>query len=789
MTVQLIPEVTQEYVDWTLNTLKTHNDTFVAAKKIAQKLGGHYDHGLAILGFWAPELLEDGVKQGSIAIEIFTPVSAIDASKKEQDVVFVRKTITPEFAGEFVWAAVSGMTVGTKETVGSFYRGIYLKTDGSQHYFHDVVAYSMPYGLFAPVELYDISQFQQNRADRDYFLQFQETNEIHQFQQPSNILEIHIGTASPEGTIAGLNRIYQKIATKLTRGVKLDPFEQNYIGYDAIQFMPIEPVSEPKHMAPYFDTKDLTIDGKQTVTLRKPTISNWGYDINIHGSSAINSVLLETGRPDELSELLKTLYSFPLGPMMPIWDLVFGHATNQGLEILPRPYFTGPNMYGQDMNFRHPIVRAIMLEMQRRKTNWGATGLRIDGAQDFKYWDETQDQLFHDDDYLQEMSDIVASAAGVHYRPWMIFEDGRPWPRDDWELASTYHSVIDKQPDTWQWGPLTFAHNTPFIFTFWLSKFWRVREIMEFGSHWLSGCSNHDTLRRGAQADPHNRVNSLLGDSRREIIQQAYNNHAQELFFYIMAPGVPMDFLNANMQSPWLYFRNNDDYYGVKVAADEYRFLDWWIDSDIYEDEFKFSRLKAWGFDSYDKLHAFMNDLVDVIRLTDYSLTDMVPLLSDIHFYLTDNLFSKKGLQEFGWDFMDDMYDLVKVSQYYPHQDAKRNDFNLQVRLFRRSNPWLIHNLDPSRGEFFDHLHPSGGRALYYGRRVSPSSLDRPFELLFVANMEGTPITLQVLELPIPDLAQVGWQPLIIPPTLDVVDPKIPLQLKNSEGVVFIRYL
>jgi hypothetical protein len=28
-----------------------------------------------------------------------------------------------------------------------------------------------------------------------------------------------------------------------------------------------------------------------------------------------------------------------------------------------------------------------------------------------------------------------------------------------------------------QWGPLTFAHNTPFLYTFWLSKWWRIREI------------------------------------------------------------------------------------------------------------------------------------------------------------------------------------------------------------------------------------------------------------------------------------------------------------------------
>jgi hypothetical protein len=32
-------------------------------------------------------------------------------------------------------------------------------------------------------------------------------------------------------------------------------------------------------------------------------------------------------------------------------------------------------------------VRAILLEMQRRKVNFGADGVRVDGAQDFKWWD------------------------------------------------------------------------------------------------------------------------------------------------------------------------------------------------------------------------------------------------------------------------------------------------------------------------------------------------------------------------------------------------------------------
>jgi len=790
MVVQINEEKTKNKVAWALSVLDRYPDRFEAARIISTYLGGHVDNGTTVLGFWTPELLSDNVDRSSIGIEIFTALDKINLKQHEQEIRFERTILTPQFAGEFLWIAVDGMIAGTRENIGSLYRGVYLKKDGSLHHFHDVVAYSMPFGMFAPVELYDIEHFHQHRSDRDAFLNLREgttKNGRYKFTEPSNILEIHIGTASKEGTIAGLNRIFTTISKKISRDEELEAFEKNFVGYDAIQFMPIEPVMEPKHTQPYFEAESTLIDGEIDVHLRRPEITNWGYDINIHGSSAINPVLLESGRPDELTDLLQTLDQFAGGRIMAIWDLVFGHATNQGLELLNDQYFSGPNMYGQDMNFRHPIVRAILLEMQRRKTNWGATGLRIDGAQDFKYWDKVDEVLYHDDEYLQEMSDVVARAGEVEYYPWMIFEDGRPWPRDDWELASSYRSVIQDQPEVWQWGPLTFAHNTPFIFTFWLNKFWRVREIMEIGSHWLSGCSNHDTLRRGAQVNPENKVNVKLGSNLREIIQHAYNNEAQQLFFYIMAPGIPLDFLNANMEAPWLYFRNNDDHYGVKVVSEEYRFLDWWVTPDIYTEPDKFVRLKKLGFDRYAKLYSFMNDLVRVIAISDYHLTRMAKMLKEIYPYLVDRIFTKEGLKAFGWDFMDDMYELVNTSQYHPKQDEDKVTLNLQIREFRRAHPWLIEDLDYDRGEYFDYIHPSNSRAIYYGRRVSPVNHTSSVELVFVGNMEGTPYHFIPADLPLPDLEPDDWEVIFKAPSVEYIAFNQQLTLKNNEAIVFTR--
>jgi hypothetical protein len=61
---------------------------------------------------------------------------------------------------------------------------------------------------------------------------------------PTNILQIHVKTASTEGTLEGLTRIYQRISDKLAAGKLLDPSEEVYAGYDAVQLLPVEPTIE-----------------------------------------------------------------------------------------------------------------------------------------------------------------------------------------------------------------------------------------------------------------------------------------------------------------------------------------------------------------------------------------------------------------------------------------------------------------------------------------------------------------------------------------------------------------
>ncbi len=154
-------------------------------------------------------------------------------------------------------------------------------------------------------------------------------------------------------------------------------------------------------------------------------------------------------------------------------------------------------MYGQNINYRHGIVRAILLEMQRRKVNFGADGVRVDGAQDFKYWGcRCRATPPWTTNTFNQWADIVQNVGGKDYRPWFIFEDGRLWPQEDWELSSTYRAVLETQRDD-DVFPVGAAYLcAQHTISLWLLAFEMVAHQRDRadGANWISGCANHDTL-------------------------------------------------------------------------------------------------------------------------------------------------------------------------------------------------------------------------------------------------------------------------------------------------------
>lgn len=778
--------------------LEAEQDPVLAARQVATRLGAtaraEGDRQWVEFGFWAPDLDELGVSPGDAFLEILIPKSPIELIVGEQHIDFHRRLVPMERVRHFLWAAVEGVEAGDRETVGALYWMRLRDRHGEWHTVVDHLARSVPFGPFGPAEVYDVEALQRRRGDLGWYAEQAKAPRgsapAPRIKPPVSMMELHAPTASLGGTLASLNRRLKRVAHKVEEGAPLDPQDEVWLGYDALQLMPIHPTvvfeGGPHFFRVESEDEGFDLSAEISAVLSRPTTTNWGYDIVISACGALNPAVLETRRPDELVDLMETLHSFPGGGIKVVIDVVFGHADNQGVSLLSPYFFAGPNMYGQDLAYGHPVVRAILLEMYRRLVDFGFDGVRVDGAQDFKVWDPESQVMRHDDDFLRSMSEMVQSVAGHSYRPWMIFEDGRPWPREDWELASTYRAIIEDQrtsdPDVFQWGPLTFAHNTPFLYTFWVSKWWRVMEIVHHGSNWITGCANHDTVRRGTQLSTKLNINTRLGDTFCAIIDQAYDHPAASLLTHGILPGVPMDFLNASMRAAWGFMRNTDDRYGVKVAAEEASFLIWQVDDLSYNKVGRFRRLKGIGFEQLDDLRGFMNILAAGVEATHYDLDDIVEIIRVSSRRLNGpTITDVEMLKAVARAFMEDVHDYCNVDHYIRELDPVQTAFNLALRRFRQARPWL--RRDFGAGDVFDRRWPTEGTVLYRGLRTAPDGE----QVFFVANMEGAPVEIVPAALPEVRGDKEGWRLALHTPRMSFDGFDQPLTLHDNQGLLFTR--
>ena len=803
--INLVETETQKLLDSAIAIEGSKLTILEKAQAIARRLGAHYrSDGLTEIGFWTPRLIAEVMHERDIYLEVLTPLEKIDWQAKEQTINFKRDRLHLRQQGEYFWGVVAGMKAGTKEQAGSFYWLRYIDRTERLRAIRDLVPYSLPYGVFAPAELYDMDSLQAQRTDLDYFRSTatKEQKQIPRVDAPQNILQLHVGTATSEGTLAGLASLYQKIAEKIDQDQPLTSAEQNYVGYDAIQLLPTEPTIE--YRDEYSPESEFfcfigEVDDLVEIELNKPHTQDWGYDVPILGSSATNPALLSSLRPDEVVDFLATLHNFPTGPIQVIYDLVYGHADNQSELVIPRQFLKGPNMYGQDLNHQLPIIRAILLEMQRRKINTGADGIRVDGGQDFRFFNPLSGRVEQDDAYLLAMSDVVQEIAGYKRLLFTVFEDGRPWPEEGWEEKSRYRELIELMPESYQWGPLIFAHNTPSIKGFWSRKWQRVSEVMYQGDCWITGCGNHDTVRRGNQIERDQPINWNLGKTLPEVLHNAYDNPAVNLWVYGFSPGLPMDFINALMHAPWMFFRNTDERYGVKVVSEEIGFLHWNVTPEIYKRPYAFPRLKSLGFKQLKQLQEFGLVLQIAMIQQDYNLSEVVDILkscADSHHIqeipplkeLTrSNMmrFLKKldeeRLKSFALMFMEDCFEICNVSHYEAELNPMQTAFNLSLRNFRRANPWLRENL--TQTDRFNKISEPD-QTIFYGVRTNPH--DSKEQIAMVSHLEGEPIKVTLGDWLQLDLEE--WQVAIASPGLeqDWADLRY-FTLGHSQGVLLKR--
>ena len=812
-TIQLEEQATQKLLDWALEIEYSHLSYLEKSAALARGLGAHYrEDGLTEIGFWTPELTGEVMRPRAIYLEVFTPNNKIDLRQDTQTIKFKRDRVPLRQQGEYFWGVFSGMQGGTRHQLGSLYWLRYVDPREELQIDRDVLAYSLPFGVFAPAEVYDLNRLQRERADLSYFQQTSQPDaegNLPRVPSPRNILQLHVGTASEEGTLEGLTRIYQTISEKLDKGEALTPAEENYIGYDALQLLPIEPTIEYRDdytpISQFFDFNDnetehpdsesLPLSDEVEIAVKKPNTQDWGYDVPILGSSATNPAVLGSLRPDELIDFVATLHNFSTGAIQLIYDLVYGHADNQAEYLMNRQFLKGPNMYGQDLNHQLPTVRAIFLEMQRRKLNTGADGIRVDGGQDFRFFNPLSGRVEQDDAYLLEMSDVVQEIGDCKRLMFTIFEDGRPWPEEGWEEISTYRDLIELKPESYQWGPLIFAHNTPTLAGFWERKWRRVSEVMYQGDRWITGCANHDTVRRGNQVNPQETINWNLGNSLSEVLRNAYDNPATNIWVYGFSPGIPMDFINALMHAPWMFFRNTDERYGVKVVSEEVGFLDWQITPEIYNQKQSFRRLKSLGFENLEQLREFGKALQTTMIEHDYDLNAVIeayhscigenldrcefPLLRRLNrpemMHFLEEIDIPK-LKKFALMFMEDCYDVCNVSHYEQDLNPEKTALNLRLRRFRENHPWLHDNLTGT--DRFNKISEEN-HTVFYAVRSNPENPEE--QIAMVTHMGGEPMTVTLgdwLQLDVNE-----WECAIASPGLEIDDLSC-FELKDTQGVL-----
>ncbi len=162
------------------------------------------------------------------------------------------------------------------------------------------------------------------------------------------------------------------------------------------------------------------------------------------------------------------------------------------------------------------------------------------------------------------------------------------------ELSSTHRAAIEAQrdDDVFRRGPPTIAHDTPDLYTFWLARCRRIREIVEHGSNSISGRANHDTLRRGTQVSPAERQHPPRRDADghpRACPRRSGGLAAQPCLPSRRADGFPR---RRGPRGLGL-IRSRHDRYGVKIMAEDAVCFDRPVDERACRARRAFSRPRA----------------------------------------------------------------------------------------------------------------------------------------------------------------------------------------------------
>jgi len=232
----------RELADWCRSVHTTAISAFEGEIEVAHRFGAHVEDGVARFGFWTPELLDNRVPEGDVFLEVLAPREPLDLTLSHQETRFEKVYLPVARYEAYTFAAATGLRAGTRNEIGDFYALVWRDPEGTWHRVLDPLAMSLPFGAFAPAELYDVRAMHSGRGDAAYWEGLR-GEAPHKVAPPTNILQIHVPTATAGGTLASLTRQFERLANRVEQGLAYEAADPLFLGYDAVQLLPVEPTT------------------------------------------------------------------------------------------------------------------------------------------------------------------------------------------------------------------------------------------------------------------------------------------------------------------------------------------------------------------------------------------------------------------------------------------------------------------------------------------------------------------------------------------------------------------
>ncbi len=181
---------------------------------------------------------------GDVFLEVLAPAEPLDLTRAHQEVRFERRCLPVARYEAHAFAAARGHAGRDAATrIGDFYALVWRDAEGRWHRILDPLAVSLPFGAFAPAELYDVDG-DAGRARRRAPTGAAWRGEApHKFGPPTQ------HPADPRADRHGRRHAGQPRPAVPAPGragapdLPLEPADELFLGYDAVQLLPVEPTT------------------------------------------------------------------------------------------------------------------------------------------------------------------------------------------------------------------------------------------------------------------------------------------------------------------------------------------------------------------------------------------------------------------------------------------------------------------------------------------------------------------------------------------------------------------